>query len=76
MHYPRKIVIRKMLLVMVRVRIMDKFRVWLESGLGLRLGLTKKDSLSYLKTIVLHIEKILFCAFTRHRIKHGSHGIG
>ena len=49
MPYPRKIVIRKRLLVGVRVvvRVMDKVRVRLGSGLGL----TKNDSRPFLKTI-------------------------
>ena len=47
MHYPRKIVIRKRLLVGIRVRV--RIRVWLGLGLelGLGLGLTKNDIHSF-----------------------------
>ena len=78
MNYPRKIVIRKRLSVRVRVRvrIVDMVRVRLELGLGLRLGLTKNDSRSLKKTIVVHFKKILFCVFARHRIEHGLYGTG
>ena len=65
MHYPREIVIQKRLWARfrVRVRVMDKVRVRLRLGLGL--WLTKNDSRSFFKTIVVHfLLKNVLCVRT------------
>ena len=66
MHYPRKIVVRKRLLVRFRfrVRVMIIVRSWLGLVLGLGLGLPKKGSHSFFKTIVVHFKTIVLCVHT------------
>ena len=71
-HFRRKLVIGKRLLVRVGVWLGLGLRIGLELGLGV----TKNYSCSFLKMIVTLLRKQLFVCVARHRIKRGSHGIG